>query len=154
MKEAVISCLEAVGADDLSALSRLERECFSGEAWSTDSIGGFLGNSAVTAVAARLDGALVGAAYAISVCDEAEILKVAVKSDFRRRGLARAMLSELERTLRGSGVRRLLLEVRRGNGAARALYASLGYAEYGERRGYYVSPREDAVLMEKTVGSK
>lgn len=143
----ITACTEA----DIPALKRIEDECFGGEAWSRESISRFVGGENVTSVAARCCGETVGCAFAISVCDEAEILKVAVLPEYRRRGAARGMISELERLLTGACVTRLLLEVRAGNTGARALYASAGFVEYGVRRSYYVSPREDAVLMEKRV---
>ena len=151
MTETVVRRICACDEDGLAELFALEVECFGTEAWSRDSIRGFIENTAVVTVAAFADGAIVGSASAITVCDEAEITKVAVTDTYRRRGLATLMLAELERLLRGSGVCRLLLEVRAGNLAARALYGSLGFTEYGERRGYYQSPREDAVLMEKRL---
>ena len=151
MSEITAERLVSYGDGEVSALAELERECFAGEAWSRDGIKSFLENKDVTTVVSLSDGVIVGCACAISVCDEAEILKVAVRSAYRRRGAARAMISELETLLRAKGVRRLLLEVRVGNRAARALYSSLGYGEYGVRRAYYTSPREDAVLMEKRV---
>jgi ribosomal-protein-alanine N-acetyltransferase len=40
-----------------------------------------------------------------------------------------------------------LLEVRRSNDAAIALYRSAGFSENGVRRGYYSDNGEDAALM-------
>ena len=43
------------------------------------------------------------------------------------------------------------LEVRQSNAPARALYEKLGYIQAGLRRNYYENPREDAVIMTKTL---
>lgn len=144
------------GTDTLvDMLTSLEDECFGDEAWSRESICGFIANPAVVTVCAtdtEIDkNTPVGAASAIVVCDEAEITKVAVTSRYRRRGIAKRMLRELERLLCERGVNRLLLEVREGNASARALYMSLGFTEYSRRRSYYKLPREDAVMMEKII---
>ena len=81
--------------------------------------------------------------------DEAEILDVAVVPGWRRRGIARRMLQELIERL-PADIRRVLLDVRESNQAARKLYGSLGFSEDGVRRNYYPAAdggREDAVLM-------
>ena len=41
--------------------------------------------------------------------------------------------------------------MRAQNGAARALYASLGFVQTGMRRGFYTNPRDDAVLLQKSL---
>lgn len=41
------------------------------------------------------------------------------------------------------------LEVRASNQAARALYEKHGYCPVGYRRGFYIKPAEDAVLLTK-----
>lgn len=97
----------------------------------------------------------------------------------RRKGLGRALLTELLDTSKGcaghqsthacstrlSVQRRMcitsvstcrqgddmaVLEVRASNCAALALYSSLGFAEAGRRRGYY-SDGEDALLLHKQL---
>ena len=45
------------------------------------------------------------------------------------------------------GAATVFLEVRESNGAARALYAALGFTELARRKAYYSNPREDAVVM-------
>jgi ribosomal-protein-alanine N-acetyltransferase len=46
------------------------------------------------------------------------------------------------------GATRLDLEVRASNAAAIRLYARAGFLEIGHRRAYYISPEDDAVLMQ------
>ena len=70
------------------------------------------------------------------VADEAEILTLATHPDHRRRGLARQALHDLEQRLTGQA-RIIFLEVDSQNAAARALYASCGFAQTGQRRAYY-----------------
>ncbi len=50
-----------------------------------------------------------------------------VRPGFERRGLGRATLAFVEREARVSGVRTLLLEVRRGNDRAKRLYERAGF---------------------------
>jgi len=79
---------------------------------------------------------------------EMEVLDVSVHPGWRRRGLGRFLVAHaLGRGWRaGAAVARL--EVRAGNLAALALYEALGFRRRGVRRGYYVQPVEDAVLMD------
>lgn len=143
----ITSCSE----DELTTLESLEVECFPGEAWSRESIRGFIENPSVLTLVTEADGHIVGMACAIIVCDEAEILKVAVTSAYRRHRIGMRMITEMLHPCLERGVCRLLLEVRESNTAARRLYDSLGFTPYGTRRGYYTSPREDAILMEKHI---
>jgi len=81
--------------------------------------------------------------------DEAEILDVAVSPDWRRRGVARALLEKLLAGL-PADIRRVLLEVRASNRAALSLYRKLGFREDGLRKNYYPvesGARESALLM-------
>lgn len=59
----------------------------------------------------------------------AYISNMAVDSKFRRHGIARAMLGLCEEAARMAGKREAWLHVREADGAARALYASVGYVE-------------------------
>lgn len=82
--------------------------------------------------------------------DEAEILTLAVLAQARRRGVARAlMLAALEGAAAG-GAAAMFLEVGRGNTAARALYAGLGFESVGERRNYYADG-EDALVLQRVL---
>jgi ribosomal-protein-alanine N-acetyltransferase len=82
------------------------------------------------------------------VAGELELLDVAVAPSARRQGLGRVLVEHLHAEARAAGHARVLLEVRRTNEPARALYQRLGYVETGVRRGYYSEGDEDAILME------
>jgi [ribosomal protein S18]-alanine N-acetyltransferase len=82
------------------------------------------------------------------VADEAEILNLAVKREFRRQGLAKALVHQLLAIFRDEGTRKVYLEVRESNLAAVALYRSLGFSRSGKRIGYYVEPPEAALILE------
>ena len=95
--------------------------------------------------------ALVGYVVAMVMADEGEIADVAVAPAARRRGVARLLLERVAAELMREGVRALYLEVRESNVAARALYASMGFAPVGRRRGYYQLPSEDALLLRREL---
>ncbi|MBY0338017.1 MAG: GNAT family N-acetyltransferase [Acetobacteraceae bacterium] len=78
--------------------------------------------------------------------DEAEILTLAVVPEARRQGVATALVEAACAAALLAGARVMFLEVAEDNGAARALYAALGFAVAGRRRGYY-GPGRDALLL-------
>ncbi len=79
--------------------------------------------------------------------ETADIMNVAVREEYRRRGIAYAMLTELMNRGRQRGIERYTLEVRAGNTAAQQLYARLGFESAGIRKNFYEKPREDAVIL-------
>jgi [ribosomal protein S18]-alanine N-acetyltransferase len=80
------------------------------------------------------------------VADELHVLNVATSEDRRRRGFARALLDHVVAYARERHVKHVLLEVRRSNMAAIALYRALGFFAMGVRARYYQDD-EDAVEM-------
>lgn len=85
---------------------------------------------------------------------EAELLTLAVRLDARRRGTGRALVAAFEAQARAQGAAEAFLEVAQSNTAARALYAGVGYAVVGERRGYVVGrdgTAVDALVLRKPL---
>lgn len=89
------------------------------------------------AVATRDPRRVLGFILSRRAADEAEVLTIVVDPANRRQGLAaRLMRANMEALVR-HGVKSWFLEVGDTNGAARKLYAGLGFAEVGRRQGYY-----------------
>lgn len=90
---------------------------------------------------------LVGAVVVWLVLDEAHIATLAVHPDYRRRGIARCMMSEILGEVASQGAQEVTLEVRESNIAAQSLYHSFGFAVVGRRLRYYHDNHEDALIM-------
>jgi len=90
---------------------------------------------------------VVGFCSVWRVAEELHINNLAVKPEFRRRGVATALLKHALREGAHFGARRATLEVRRSNDAARLLYERFGFTVGGIRRGYYSKPIEDALVL-------
>lgn len=134
--------IEAAKPEDVPRLEEIERQCFS-DPWEESVIVRLLDRFTVC-----LDGdALAGYIVLSAVLDEGSIDDVAVAPEFRRRGIAEALLSDAEKRARAMGLATLTLEVRAGNEPAIRLYEKHGFAEVGRRKNYYAKPREDAILM-------
>jgi ribosomal-protein-alanine N-acetyltransferase len=93
------------------------------------------------------DDGVVGYAILWCVLDEGELANIAIREDYRGRGLGARLLDEVVEVARGRGVRSIVLEVRESNSTARELYRSRGFGEVGRRRDYYDDPREDALVL-------
>jgi ribosomal-protein-alanine N-acetyltransferase len=76
--------------------------------------------------------------------DEAELLNLAVVPEFRRCGVASALL----RTLRNEAKGTIFLEVAEPNSAAISLYEHHGWVSTGLRKGYYQNGMVNAIVME------
>lgn len=125
----------------LRALAELEARAFDAP-WSRSQLADTL-DQEVTTTFALLDGSYgktTALAYAClqQVLDEAELLRLAVAPELRRRGLGRTVLeAALEHMSAGAPLRACLLEVAADNRPAIALYEDFGFRLEGRRRGYY-----------------
>ena len=81
------------------------------------------------------------------VLDEADLRNLAVAPEFRRRGVARALIEAACHRLQQAGIKRLFLEVRVSNDPALSLYHSLGFDFHSRRQNYYRDPDEDAYVL-------
>lgn len=124
----------------------LEKICFS-MPWTADMIRSELNNPSCLYLAAVDGDTLVGYIGVQTVLDEGYINNVAVRPEYRRRGIAAALISLLAEQARAIGLAFMTLEVRESNAPAIALYEKLGFTTVGRRKNYYEKPREDAILM-------
>jgi [ribosomal protein S18]-alanine N-acetyltransferase len=86
-----------------------------------------------------------------SVAGEIQILNIAVRKTFRRRGIARKLIELAIRTGWEQHARLVTLEVRKSNLSARKLYESFGFRVTGERPDYYEVQKESAIIMKLDI---
>lgn len=135
--------------DDAQGIRELETENFS-DAWSErDIFSAISTEGAMCYTAVGDDGSVVAYVLGRLIAPEAEIYRIAVRSDKRRRGIGYRLLDYAMKTERGRGLETVFLEVRESNIAARNLYFSHGFKEIGVRRAYYKNPTENAIVMFK-----
>jgi ribosomal-protein-alanine N-acetyltransferase len=89
--------------------------------------------------------------YIIFWCmkDRAQINNIAVHPDFRRMGIAEAVMRQVLDQIKKARAGLVTLEVRPSNGAARSLYNKLDFEVLGIKENYYHDPEEDALVMGK-----
>jgi len=81
------------------------------------------------------------------IVDEAHITNLAVRRDLRNKKVGYSLMKEMMRRAVKKGVKKMTLEVRPSNLAARHLYEKLGFRQFGLRKRYYVDNNEDAIIM-------
>ncbi len=136
--------------EDCAQVAAIETMSFS-MPWSLHAFTETIGKSNYRFLVAEKDGEILGYCGFIYVLDEAEIPNVCVSAEARRQGIGRALMEELVKTAEGLGITTMHLEVRQSNVAAQNLYRSIGFEEIGMRKNFYELPKEDAVLMSKTL---
>ena len=126
---------------DLDQAVCLERECFGSQAWSGQALLDAVRNenalylaafeTCAPADSASTDSVLAGCCGVWLSFEEGEIMNVAVRKEYRRKGVAGKLMKELLSRAEKRGAARFILEVREGNLPAVRLYESLGFLHAG-----------------------
>ena len=135
--------IRRIDAESAKCAAELEKLCFS-EPWSEKAIleeaeRGFF-------IAAYIDGVFAGYAGMTVVLDERDVCNIAAVPEFRGMGVGKALTNALIESARQTGASVVMLEVRKSNAAAIALYEKAGFTLVGQRKNFYTMPREDALL--------
>lgn len=139
--------IEPMVLADIPFVAAIEADSFT-EPWSAQSFRSELADNKPSAyLVARVDGAVVAYAGVWVILDEAHITTLAVDKNYRRCGIAAQLLETLLDKSYQMGARRILLEVRPSNDAARRLYEKLGFIVSFVRKRYYFD--EDGLVMVK-----
>jgi ribosomal-protein-alanine N-acetyltransferase len=143
--------IRALAPSDLNDIEDIEHRSYD-TPWSRSMFAGELAKPASLCLGAfegeQLGGYLIVSRYV----DAWHIMNIAVSPDFRRRGIATALLERLFELTDDRSRRGYTLEVRVSNDGAIRLYERLGFTARGIRRGYYTDNREDALIMWREPG--
>ena len=150
--------LDAVHA---AAVAELEQQLMGSDAWNAHLVADELGRSdrvwwmalaADPALPVPANAPLVGYAGGMVVDGDVQILKIATRADYQRRGVGGQLLARVADDARNLGATTCSLEVRASNEGAQAFYQSRGMTSLGKRPRYY-SDHEDAVIMQGPISS-
>jgi ribosomal-protein-alanine N-acetyltransferase len=86
--------------------------------------------------------------------DEAHIINVAVKEEYRGKGIGELLIISGITMANKLGASIVTLEVRLSNKIAQNLYGKYGFKEAGIRKGYYTDNKEDALIMTTDIISR
>jgi ribosomal-protein-alanine N-acetyltransferase len=135
--------LRPAATADAPALAEIELEAFPDPSWTAEDF--LLYNCTVAEVNGQVAGFLVSRETFAGDKDappEREIVNLAVRTGFRRQGLAKQLIQHEMRRAAS-----IFLEVRESNAAAIQLYKNAGFKEVSRRRDYYDNPVESAIVM-------
>lgn len=137
-----------MNADHVAQIAALEQLCFT-TPWSEKSVASELNNELALWLVALDGDDVMGYVGSQAVLGEADMMNVAVHPDYRRQGVAEALVTALEQALAEKGNHSLTLEVRVSNVPAIKLYEKLGFSQVGLRKNYYRNPKEDALILRR-----
>lgn len=131
---------------DLEQVCEIENKTFS-QPWTREDFEASISNPNHIYIVAEEEDEIAGYCGLWMVAGEGQINNVAVREDFRKKGVGYGMLSYLLELGREKNQDAFTLEVRASNEPAIRLYEKLGFHSAGIRRGFYEKPREDANIM-------
>ncbi len=135
-----------IAASDMDEIMAIERASFD-YPWSSRFFLQELQVSCSRSVLAEVSGRIVGYVLFWLLADTVDVHNIAVRKDFRRRGIARRLLQQVVSEGQRRSIVRVTLEVRKSNISAQKLYESFGFFVTGVRKGYYLDDGEDAITM-------
>lgn len=144
-----------MGTQDVDAVAALERVCFT-RPWSREAFLSELAQPHSRCHVAKTPRRLESRRIIAYVCtqrifDELSILKIAVKPEWRSKGIGAAVLQQRLDAAFRKGARNAFLEVRPSNHVALSFYRRQGFQLIGTRPRYYPETGEDALIMARTL---
>jgi tRNA threonylcarbamoyladenosine biosynthesis protein TsaB len=119
------------------------------EFWTYDILKGELNSENSNYIIARFNHEIVGFAGIKIMLDEADIMNIVVKKDFRNQGIATLLLENLIHLSKELNLNSITLEVMEENYPAIHLYKKLGFEQIGLRKNYYKD--KNGLIMKKQL---
>lgn len=140
---------------DLEECWSLDQKCFEdGEAYDRETFRDLMTHRNAICLKAVAGERMAGFVIGVVEPDRTgHVVVLGVSPDWRRRGVGRGLMQQLEGVFAERGVRLVHLEVRTTNGAAQTLYHGLGFTIAGRRLSYYTNG-DDGFLMVKSVNRR
>lgn len=148
--------IQSVSIEDIAYIVEIEKRCFPYDYWNYKSFEYAVNHMEdisyryIFLKATNENNQIMGYIIATVVADDCEIHNVAVDIPFRRNHIAENLFKQLEFEIYGIASS-IYLEVRKSNISALNLYQKLDFQIVGERKNYYDYPRENAILMVKSL---
>jgi ribosomal-protein-alanine N-acetyltransferase len=130
----------------LAAMSRDLIEAGLGWRYRAQSVRQLITDAETVTLVARSGEAVAGFGIMKFGDERAHLVLLAVRQDFRRRGIARRVIQWLVESAATAGVASIHVELRARNTGAYAFYRTIGFAETLRVPGYYAG-RETAIRM-------
>lgn len=137
--------------EELRALFLVFQEAFPHFSWSQEDFLATVKNPRMLFIGAFFQEKLVGGIQFSFLFEEAELLNLAVARKMQKKGLGSQLLKAGEIELLKQGIEKIFLEVRKSNFSAQKLYEKQGFYLLNQRKNYYQSPTEDALIYCRDV---
>jgi ribosomal-protein-alanine N-acetyltransferase len=149
--------IRPVESFDLPVLAELHTVCFTAawdQRWTQQSFADVLAMPGAGALIAAIGSEPVGFAVARIAVDEAELLLIGTRPEYRRGGHGRALLAHMLSVLKEGGAAQVFLEVAEPNTAGLRFYESLGFHAIGRRPDYFRGEQTvDALVLARPLTS-
>ncbi len=136
--------------EHIDDILKVEKECFK-DAWSEKMFKEEISGKFSHYFVAIVDNHAVAYMGMWSLSGEGHITNIAVAKNYRRCGIAKALISHFIEIAKRDNLEFMTLEVRASNTPAISLYKSFGFLDVGVRKNYYYN-KEDALLLTKFFG--
>ena len=136
--------------EDLDDVVHIEREAFT-DPWDEENFVADIENEHVIVLSARSGADCVGYLSCIALDDYGYVANVAVDSEYRSKGVGRALMDELRIRLKKRDIHDIVLDVRVSNSRAILFYEKYGFSVITRRKGFYTTPPEDSFTMLKSL---
>ncbi len=140
--------IEKMTLASLDEVMQIEALAYGKHHWSRESFVAEIDNQISTYNCAYINGKIMAGYMGLwKIIDEAHVTNLAVHPDFRRKGVAKALLLNALKECYNDKIKYLTLEVRVSNTGAIKLYEDFGFKSLGVRKKYYQNNNEDALIM-------
>ncbi|NPA39714.1 MAG: ribosomal protein S18-alanine N-acetyltransferase [Thermodesulfobacteria bacterium] len=143
-------CIREAKEDELLNIAELEKLVFGSHAWTLSQLMSEWITGLSKFILAFVNSKLVGYLIFRQVDEEAEILRLGVKKEFRRKGIGEKLLKKAEELVITQGGKVIYLEVRKSNEPAINFYKKQNFSIVSVRKNYYPDG-EDALIMRKVL---
>lgn len=143
--------LRVMTSDDLDIVMRIEGASFDSP-WTRSNFADELKNSDIALpLVLEQNKTIIGFIVLWIIMDECHLANIALDPDYRGRGLGKLMMQQVIAIARQNQCVKVMLEVRKSNTTAIALYQKFLFEKVGVRKNYYhdgFMNSEDALLMD------
>lgn len=136
---------EKLTYENVKQVASLEQECFGAHAWSEKLFLEEILQENKHYIVAIFDGEVIAYGGFAQVLDEAHIMNIAVKAEYRKKGIGSQILEKIIEKAKEFNILSVTLEVRESNIPARNLYEKHSFNLAGIRKGYY-QDKENACI--------
>lgn len=139
-------CMQDMSEKDVDRILGMEGSAFL-TPWTRESFISALRDRNGTNLICQYEGDVIGYLTSFMVLDEAFITNLCVELEYRKKGVATALLIFLINKVKLNRGAHIFLEVREKNVAAISLYKKIGFELIGVRKKYYSDTKENASVM-------